>query len=455
MSITTEPRADTIYVPAPSSPPRWRWVHVGVAALAMVLTLPGRTHGLGFFVEPMLKSLGMDRETFGFISLWATLVGALFCLPCGWLLDRLGPRLVYALVTGALGITVVAMSQLMTAFPGLPVSPGSPMALPVIASVFAFVLLTRGLGQSALSVVSLALIGRSAGKRSGLAMGVYAFATSAGFLGAFTLLGEIRKAHPDEWQMTWGGIGAAVFVVGLLSSLLIRGHALESGAADDNPFAEASATLGQALRTPAFWTFTLACSFYGMVVAGTSQWNQTILDERGFGLPVFVNVTKLGIPVGLASNLLCGWLATRWPLHRVMAIATGLFGAALAFFPNITTEPQVYVYAAALAAAGGAITVCFFSVYRQTFGTGHLGSIQGAAQLLTVLFSAAGPMLFASSRVRFGSYDGLFWVLSALALGLAAWTFAAGLPRRPEVWSKPAAVSQDGSFYGSSRGEHP
>lgn len=441
MSITTEPRPDTVYLPIRMSPPRWRWVHVGVAALAMVLTLPGRTHGLGFFVEPMLKSLGMGREMFGFISLWATLLGALFCVPCGWLLDRLGPRLVYALVTGALGITVVSMSQFMTGTAGVSGVEGS-----TIAVVFAFVLLTRGLGQSALSVVSLALIGRSAGRKSGLAMGVYAFATSAGFLIAFMVLGEVRKANPDEWRGTWAGIGVTVFFVGAFGAALIRGHALESDAAVDNPLAVTSATLVQALRTPAFWTFTLACSFYGMVVAGTSQWNQTILEERGFDLRVFVNVTRLGIPVGLAANLLCGWLATRWPLHRLMALATGLFGASLAFFPNITTEPQVYVYAAALAASGGAITVCFFSVYRQIFGTGHLGAIQGAAQLLTVVFSAAGPMLFASTRARVGSYDGLFWVLSALSVGLAVCTAAAGLPRRPGPSPLPAGETQDGTF---------
>lgn len=98
-----------------SRPPAWRWVHVAVAALAMVLTMPGRTQGLGLFTEPLLRSLELDRESYGFVNTWATLLGALFCLPCGWLIDRFGTRAVLLFVTTSLGCTVLAMSWWLTA----------------------------------------------------------------------------------------------------------------------------------------------------------------------------------------------------------------------------------------------------------------------------------------------------------------------------------------------------
>ena len=56
-----------------------------VAAAAMVATLPGRTHGLGLVTEPLLADLGLDRVPFAALNLWATLLGAAFCLPVGWL----------------------------------------------------------------------------------------------------------------------------------------------------------------------------------------------------------------------------------------------------------------------------------------------------------------------------------------------------------------------------------
>src|ERR1700692_187851 len=87
------------------------WANLAIAALAMVGTLPGRTQGLGLVTEPLLADLGVDRVTYAAINLWATLIGALFCLPCGKLIDRWGSRVVLPTVTAALGLTVLGMSS--------------------------------------------------------------------------------------------------------------------------------------------------------------------------------------------------------------------------------------------------------------------------------------------------------------------------------------------------------
>ncbi len=411
----------------------WRWVHVFVAAAAMVGTLPGRTHGLGLFTEPILADLALDRESYGFLNLAATLLGALFCLPCGWLLDRFGTRAVLAGIMLALGGVVVAMSRLVGqggAVLALSV-PWASGTLHVPIDLFLFVLLTRGLGQSALSVASLALIGRAAGRRAGLAMGCYACLTSLGFMGAFGVLRAVIPDYP-EWRPVWAGIGVAVVALSVVCGLLVRDRFLAAEAVTPAAApAETSYALGQALRHPAFWTFSLATSFYGLVASGTSLFNQSLLAERGFDRRVFLNVTVVGIPVGLASNLLGGWLVTRRPSHRLLALASLALAGTLAAFPSVGAEWQVYLYAAALAASGGFITVCFFTAYRRGFGPAHLGKIQGAAQLLTVLFSALGPQLFASAQARLGSYLPLFPYLAAaaLALGLASWL--APLPAQP------------------------
>src|SRR5579885_1274569 len=83
---------------------------VGVAAAAMVATLPGRTHGLGLVTEPLLADLGLGRVPFAALNFWATLIGAAFCLLVGWAIDRLGVRAVLAAVLLALGAAVVAMT---------------------------------------------------------------------------------------------------------------------------------------------------------------------------------------------------------------------------------------------------------------------------------------------------------------------------------------------------------
>src|SRR5437588_881937 len=147
-TATTAPATDTATEPGTLSP-TGAWVNVGVAALAMVATLPGRTHGLGLVTEGLLRDLHLDRVTYAGINLWATLVGALFCLPCGYLADRLGPRRLLTAVVLLLGAVVLGMSGAAT-----------------VALMAVLILLTRGLGQSALSVVSLAVLGKSFGRHN-------------------------------------------------------------------------------------------------------------------------------------------------------------------------------------------------------------------------------------------------------------------------------------------------
>ena len=65
--------------------------------------------------------------------------------------------------------------------------------------------LTRGLGQSALSVVSLAMPGKWFRRRLTWAMGVYALVTSVGFMLAFPATGALVQAR--GWRVAWAAIG--------------------------------------------------------------------------------------------------------------------------------------------------------------------------------------------------------------------------------------------------------
>src|ERR671917_967602 len=154
------------------------WVSVALAALAMVGTLPGRTQGLGLITEGLISDLRIDRVAFAQINLWATLAGAAFALGVGRLIDRFGSRAVLTSVAAALGAVVLLMA-------------GAEGA----ASLALLVALTRGLGQSALSVVSVTMVGQWFVRRLSLAMAVYTIALSVGFMLAFPLIGAIVLSH--------------------------------------------------------------------------------------------------------------------------------------------------------------------------------------------------------------------------------------------------------------------
>src|SRR5262245_18193808 len=119
------------------------WVNVVVAAVAMSATLPGRTYGLGHIKEPLRADLGTSDLWFNWLNGWAIVLGALLVPPVGWLIDHLGTRRTLALVAAALGGCVLLMSRVSNE-----------------NESFVTLTLVRGLGQGALSVVAIALVGK-------------------------------------------------------------------------------------------------------------------------------------------------------------------------------------------------------------------------------------------------------------------------------------------------------
>jgi MFS family permease len=385
------------------------WVVLGVAALAMVGTLPGRTQGLGLITEPLIADLGISRVAYAQINLLATLAGAAFCFGVGRLIDRRGSRIVLTVNALLLAAVVMAMSQVAG-----------------LAAFVVLVTLTRGLGQSALSIVSLAMVGKWFRRRLTVAMAVYAVAMSVGFMLAFPAVGALVQA--SGWRVAWATIGVAL-VVGLAPvawffdrsspdtiGLEVDGEA-PSGAEHEG--GGQSMTFGDALRSPAFWVFALAASVYGLVASGIGLFNESILARRGFGPDVYYNALAVGAITGLAGNFAAGAYANRRSLRQVLVAALALMTAGLVALVHVETVPQVMVQAVVMGVAGGFVMVVFFGFWGRAYGPAHLGRIQGAAQALTVLASAVGPLLLAYCVEATGSYAVAFYALAAVVLVLA------------------------------------
>jgi MFS family permease len=397
------------------------WINLAAAALAIFATLPGRTQGLGLITEPLLTDLHLDRVTYASFNLWATLIGALFCIPFGRMMDRFGARIVLTIVVAALGATVLGMSY---------VSDPSWM--------FAGITLTRGFGQSALSVASLALVGKWFDAKLPKAMGIYSLLVGIGFVLAFPTVGAAVLAK--GWRFAWQSIGIALLIIVPILWFLVRDR--RTLAIDAEPLADAGDfDFRMALQHPAFWVFAISSSIYGLVASGISLFNQSILEQRGFDASVFHTTLVIITLVGLACNFAAGYLATKYSIRGIMAAGMAVLMLSLLFLPHVRTFTHVVVYAIAMGAAGGVVTVVFFTVWGQVFGKTHLGRIQGGAQMMTVLASAIGPLVLAETLQRTGSYDGIFYALGVLVgvLGLFCWIVP--VPKRDWATGDQVATS--------------
>jgi rhodanese-related sulfurtransferase len=182
------------------------------------------------------------------------------------------------------------------------------------------------------------------------------------------------------------------------------------------------ASLGEALRSPAFWVFALASSVYGLVASGIGLLNESILAERGFAPDVYYTALAVTAITGLGGNFAAGALAPHVSLRVILVTALAVLASGLTALAHVSTRTQVMGQAVAMGIAGGFITVVFFSFWGHAYGRRYLGRIQGAAQAMTVVASAVGPLFLAVWVERTGSYAVAFYLLAMIVavLGVAA-----------------------------------
>ena len=336
------------------------------------------------------------------------MVGALFSIGVGRLIDRFGSRIVLTVVAVLLAFVVLGMS-----------------AASNVAAIAILITLTRGLGQSALSVVSITMVGQWFVRRLNVAMAVYTIALSIGFMMAFPLIGAIVLSY--GWRTAWWIIGVAL-LVGLapLGLLLVR-RSPES-CVKQNADVPTDYTLSEALLTPSFWVFGISSAIYGLIASGIALFNESILAERRFDASTYHRSLIIVALTSLVGNFLGGWIASKWKMNRLLSLAMMLLGGSLVALPHVSTQTHVAIYAAVMGLAGGFVIVIFFSFWSAAYGRKHLGKIQGVAQALTVIASALGPLILAETVSRTGSYASIFYVLTVVVMVLATLAWLVKVP---------------------------
>jgi cyanate permease len=182
------------------------------------------------------------------------------------------------------------------------------------------------------------------------------------------------------------------------------------------------------LGSGAFWIFAGTAAAFNLVSSGLGLFNEAVLAERGFDQRTFHTFLVVSTLLSLGGQFLCGWLTRRWSYQSLTCLALMLYAVGLAGIPLVIHHWQLWCLAVLLGGAGGMIIVIFFSVWSDSFGQRHLGRIQGAAQMLTVISSGFGPLLFAKCAAFSGSYAPLLVTLAGIALLLS---FAAKRVRAP------------------------
>lgn len=168
---------------------------------------------------------------------------------------------------------------------------------------------------------------------------------------------------------------------------------------------EPSFTRDQALRTSVFWLLTAVAFLTNAIGTALLLNHFSIMETAGITREGAIYVLGFYAAVQAAITLGTGALLDHYEPRRLVPLAMFLLGMACAL-PAFGSGVVVgWMYALSLGGAYGSQQAIGAAGYAQYFGRDHLGAIRGASFIFGISGAALGPLPFAASIDRTGSYS--------------------------------------------------
>lgn len=399
----------------------YRWVIVALGGL-MGCVAVGSMFSLAVFLAPISAATGWSRAAISGAMTIDFLAMGIAGFAWGAISDRFGVRVV--VLTGAVllgaGLLIASRATSLLGFQIgygvlIGISAGAFFA-PMIATVTGWFDTRRGL---AVSLVS-----------AGMGMAPLTVSPFAGWL----------VSHYD-WRTAMGTIGLAAWALLIPAALFVRNppaQRRENAAPVARDAARGDGGLGRALLSPQFMAlggvYFLCCAAHSGPIFHMMSYAQLC----GLSTMTAVSVYSVEGLAGLGGRLLFGVAADRLGAKRVLV--TGLLAQAIAIatFVAIRRTGEFYLLAIFFGAAYGGVMPLYAVLAREFFGQRIMGSVFGAATMLSAIGMALGPVVGGWIFDTLQSYRWLY--LGSAALGLGAVAIALTFPRilRPALRRAPA-----------------
>ena len=397
---------------------QYRWVIVAAGAL-MTCVAAGTMFSLAVFLQPIADNTGWSRAG---ISLAMT-INFLVMGPAGFmwgaLTDKFGPRMVMlagAILSGA-GLAISSHATSLLEFQivyGVIVGlAAGAFFAPMMATVTGWFDTHRSL---AVSLVS-----------AGMGVAPMTISPFAGWL--------LSEFNWRDAQFTIAILAWAVLIP--VALLVRRAPAQKAAASGMRPADDDGMTVGQALRTPQF--IVLALTFFCCCATHSGPIFHTVSYAISCGIAPIAAVTIYSAEglAGLGGRLAFGLAGDRFGAKN--AIVTGLLIQAVAagayFFVGHLGE--FYAVATVFGFAYGGVMPLYAVLMRENFPLRIMGTVFGAATMVSTLGMALGPVAGGWIYDRYAAYGWLY--IGSAGIGLAA--VAIALLFKPAVrLPRPAAM---------------
>jgi MFS family permease len=236
----------------------------------------------------------------------------------------------------------------------------------------------------------------------------------------------------SDWRTAQLTIGILAWVLLIPAALLVRRASSSTTGtpeAVDSRTSTSSLGVGEALRSPQF--IILALTYFACCATHSGPIFHTISYAMHSGIPAMAAVTIYSVEglAGLGGRLALGVLADRYGVKRVLIAGLAIQALAAGAYLFTSQLGEFYSVAAVFGFAYGGVMPLYAVLAGGYFNQRILGSVLGAAAMVSSLGMALGPLGGGWIFDRFGSYAWLY--LSSFALGIAAVAIALAFPPIP------------------------
>ena len=377
----------------------YRWVIVALGGLMGCIAV-GAMFSLAVFLTPMSEASGWSRAGVSFAMTINFIVMAFGSFGWGAASDRWGARVVTLCGAVLLGtaLTLASRASTLLAFQltyGILVGlAASAFFAPMIATVTGWFETRRNL---AVSLVS-----------AGMGMAPLTISPLASWL--ITQYG---------WRPAMFYIGVLAWVVMIPAAMFVRRPPASVAPADAaTPAAPAiKPDIGKALTSPQFlvlgFTFMLCC----MAHSGPIFHVVSYAMYCGIGAMAAVSVYSVEGLAGLFGRVIIGLLADRFGAKRLLITMLAVQSVCIAAYLKVNELNEFYALAVIFGVAYGGGMPLYASLARDYFGQQIMGTVFGAATMLSSLGMALGPVAGGWVFDRFHNYAWLYVASATVAVG--------------------------------------
>jgi MFS family permease len=388
---------------------RQGWMIVAVLFVILAIIV-GCIDSMGVLFTPLLKHFGWSRARLSAVMSAVPLAIGLSTTIAGWLIDRIGARIVIAVSLAIAGLGLLIGSQADSLF-----------ALASGCILF-------GLGGGGASLVSASyVIANWFGENRGIAMGVTMMGTSLGAALSAPLVNYV-VAHAG-WRWAFAMLSSALFVIALpLAAIFLR-------MLDARPHTASGASLAhqqsgfdvaQALRMRSFWFYCLIFAMVGVAGSAINLHLMPFLLTDGFGAAVAAWVLSTYFIGATLAKPILGAAADRLNVRGGICFALLMMGGSVLLMPRVSDHRVMFTLALTYGFGIGGPVALMPLLGVEAFGMRRYGTLMGLAGLVQMGSGVIGPIATGIFFDRFGSYGPAFTAFGIILAAASILPFACG-----------------------------